>query len=250
MLAKVFSYAPYIILGALIWYYHRKRTITRDDTIHVEEHPEETLGEQPGINEEPEDEEGEEEEEEVIVIEQDNEPRAENSRRQRTVGAKKSKSLARKDRIRAYNEFVRQRAQEQRQVDLEFQQKFGDLIDQERKERDTREQLAKQEIQNRLQDKRQQELKSKRLLNDAIVSLTQQLTVNHRVRITNELERQAAEHLIFASRHQLYFLVSNGEWIIKLKQEQLSLLCTEISKNGRQSFLQLADVLSLSTLKP
>lgn len=99
---------------------------------------------------------------------QPNTPRAQSSRnKNREVGAKKAKSLERRDRVRAYHEYVRQVAMAEKRAHEEYEEAHRDLIDEEKRRRLEKEaaldQLRKQrQLEKREKEQHIQETKAKR----------------------------------------------------------------------------------------
>ncbi|ANB15493.1 hypothetical protein AWJ20_3121 [Sugiyamaella lignohabitans] len=158
---------------------------------------------------------------------------ASSSRRNRTVGAKKSKSLARKDRIRAYNEYVRQEAEAERLRQQEFNEAHADLIAEAKREREQREASAEAQIQKRRAEKREREEHEKLELAKLKESLRHTLTSVGSVKLQNDAEREVAKEI------EEGIVVANGDWLVMINEKMLSNIAATIKASGRVSFADL-----------
>jgi hypothetical protein len=155
----------------------------------------------------------------------------------RVVGKKKTRSLARKDQIRAYNEFVRQQAEADKNAQREYYEKFGDLIDEERRQRQEREAAAAAAKRSELERKRVAEEDARSKAQHRKEILIKSLNSSGKVKLKDEQDRRLAQ-LIPEGR-----IVANGEWLVSIDQEQLNKLARAIKADGRISFEKLATVL-------
>jgi hypothetical protein len=156
------------------------------------------------------------------------------SRRNRTVGAKKTKSLARKDRIRAYNEYIRQQSEAMRMEQREFEEEFGDIIAEQRKRRAERETSAGIMIKERQIRKKEQQEKIKQQRAEIRAKLVKTLQSSGRVKLRSDLERTLAQDIKDA------FIVSDGQWLITMDDNAYAGLAAAVAESGRISFSELA----------
>lgn len=157
--------------------------------------------------------------------------------RNRKVGAKKAKSLARRDRVRAYNEYLRQQGAAERYAQKEFEEKYGDLIEQARLERQRREQVAGEKLKLRQQEKRDLEEQERRRKEDTRARLVQTLERHGKVRLSDDEEQSIATTISDG------LVVGEGQWLIRLNSQQIELLASTIRAKGKASYREIAETL-------
>lgn len=159
------------------------------------------------------------------------------SSRNRKVGAKKAKSLARRDRVRAYNEYLRQQGAAERYAQKEFEEKYGDLIEQARMERQRREEIAGEKLKLRQQQKRDQEEQERRRKQEIRARLVETLERQGNVQLSNEEEQSIATTISDG------LVVGEGRWLIQLNSDQIELVASTIKAKGKASYREIAEVL-------
>lgn len=158
-------------------------------------------------------------------------------RANRVVGKKKTRSLARRDQIRAYNEFVRQQAEAQRNAEREYNEKFGDMIEQERRARQERESAAAEAKRAELARKRLAEEEARAQIQQRREIMAKTLNTNGKVKLNDENDRLLAEQIPGGT------IVAGGEWLVSIDESQYQKIADTIKTRGRVSFEELAKVL-------
>lgn len=240
--------SPLLVIGFGLLYYFGREQPRREPP--VEEQVEALLeGEaQPGFDEDYFDDEAEDEELEELEEEEAHgeinghyqQPEAApgpSRRRQKVVGAKKSKSLARRDQIRAYNEFVRQRAQEEKEAQRLFEEQHKEQIEAEKHERERKHAEATAKIKSRKEKERQQYQQEKQLHESVRKNLLDEIERSGKVRLESDLDVEIAQSL------NKGYIVQQGSWLIKPSDDDLAQLASHIGSEGRISFSQLSDYL-------
>lgn len=237
--------SPLLVIGFGLLYYFGREEPRRQAEPAVEEQVEALLeGEEDVVfdDDAEEEDEGMEEEEEVHGGMNGHHPEpgtgaGPSRRRQRVVGAKKSKSLARRDQIRAYNEFVRQRAQEEKEAQRLFEEQHKEQIEAEKRERERRHAEATAKIQSRKEKERQQYQQEKELHESTRRRLVDEIEKTGKVRLESDLDLEIARTL------NKGYIVQQGSWLISPSDDNLVHLASHIGANGRLSFSQLSDYL-------
>lgn len=199
---------------------------------------------------EEEDDEGVEPEEVEFGQQEDNDEQIENppaagpsSKRQRVVGAKKSKSLARKDRIRAYNEQVRQQAEEEKEAQRLFEEQHYEQIRAEKEQREKRHAEAEAKIRSRKEKERQQEEHERSTQGKIRERILDDLDKYGKAQLQSDQDLSIAESL--SIKHG--FIVEQGKWVVQLDDPTIVEISQEIGSNGRMSFDSLAQFLQNKT---
>lgn len=162
------------------------------------------------------------------------------ARRTKIIGAKKAKSLQRKDQKRAYNEYQREVSLAQRADQEEFDRQYGDLIAAEREERRLRNEAAEKERQEQLALQREkQEMAA--LEKESMRKQLQELKPGSYLPISNPEEVALAHSLKDA------FVVDNESYIVRFSEDDMKNVANEIKSKGALSYGELANI--LTTLK-
>lgn len=159
------------------------------------------------------------------------------SRQNRTIGAKKAKSLKRKDQKKAYNEYLRQVSAARRADEEEHEQQYGDLIALEREERAKRNEEAEREQKARLQKQKEEEEKQKAAKEEMRQRLYD-LKPGEYLRISDPEEVKIAHGLKDA------FVVNNETYVIRFSESDIKKLADSIAKGGSVSFEEVAKTLT------
>lgn len=156
----------------------------------------------------------------------------------RIVGAKKTKSLARRDRIRAYNEYMRQQGEAERLAQREFERQYGDIIALARKDRQRREAEAQRLIKERLEQKRKEEEALRESEAQLKQGLQASLEVSGRARLNGDAEVQVAMQIPNA------VVVSGGEWVVRLTDNHCRDLARNLKDKGIITAAELGEFMS------
>lgn len=168
-----------------------------------------------------------------------NQPGPSRRNRNRIVGAKKAKSLHRRDQIRAYNEYVRQRAQEEREAQRLWEEQYGDQIASEKAEREERNKRAERERQARLAKAREEE--EARLQAQQSSTSRMQSTIESRgqVQLRSEEDISTAQRL--ANGTDLFIVGPDSDrWLVRVDDDMLKTMAKSIEAPGFISFQELA----------
>ncbi|ODQ63935.1 hypothetical protein NADFUDRAFT_52921 [Nadsonia fulvescens var. elongata DSM 6958] len=166
-------------------------------------------------------------------------------KKNRLIGAKKSKSIEKRDKKRQYNEFVRQQAMARKLAEKEWQDKYGDLIAAQSEARDYREQIASLEIKRRKENMRETEKKKKEQLERTRIALMGKLITKNKVKLTAD-EQLVVKDLEDSLMKKKIFLVNNGQWIIKLHREDIMKLKEKIREMGSMTIKDFGEYLKVS----
>lgn len=164
----------------------------------------------------------------------------------RVVGAKKAKSLERKDQRRAFFEHQRFQALADRQDAAEFERQYGDLISAEREVRREREEAA--ESARRAERERVKlEERALKLERDRVRRTVQDLGQGATMRLRTELEKEVAATVAGSgsgSATATPFVVSNGDWIVRFSEAELDQVGNAIKEKGSMTYEELASKLT------
>ena len=161
------------------------------------------------------------------------EPQKINKWKTREVGKKKAKSLARKEQRKQWFEYVRERANEDRERDRLEREMYGDLLAEEQQEQQERIEAARQAIEERRRLRRAQEEKDRAAREARRAELKQELATNGRAKLHSE------DDLVLAD--DLGIIVADGRWVVTVTDDIVDRLASAI--NGRTSFAELASAL-------
>lgn len=155
----------------------------------------------------------------------------------RTVGAKKAKSLERKDQKRAYNEYVREMSLMRKAEEEEHMKQFGDLIQMERDERNRRNEEVEAERKERLRKQKEEEEAAQAAKEESRRRL-QELEPGeiHGINSTDEIS--IAHGLSDA------FVVDNDSFVIKLSEQDIDSFSQALKDKGSLSFEEMAEILT------
>uniref|UniRef100_A0A060TEH5 ARAD1D07480p n=1 Tax=Blastobotrys adeninivorans TaxID=409370 RepID=A0A060TEH5_BLAAD len=168
-----------------------------------------------------------------------NQPGPSRRNRNRIVGAKKAKSLHRRDQIRAYNEYVRQRAQEEREAQRLWEEQYGDQIASEKAEREERNKRAERERQARLARAREEEEARLQAQQSSTSRLQSTIESRGQVQLRNEEDFSAAQRL--ANGTDLFIVGPDSDrWLVRVDDDQLKTMAKSIEASGFISFNDLA----------
>ncbi|KAA8915796.1 hypothetical protein TRICI_002048 [Trichomonascus ciferrii] len=239
--------SPLLVIGfGLLYYFGREQPRQQREPAVAEQVEALLEGEEDVVFDEEDFDEGEEEdvddEEEVHAGMNGHQQQPEaaagpSRRRQKVVGAKKSKSLARRDQIRAYNEFVRQRAQEEKEAQRLFEEQHKEQIESEKRERERRHAEATAKIQSRKGKERQQYQQEKQLHDSTRKKLVDEIEKTGKTRLESDLDLEIAQTL------DKGYVVQQGSWLVKPSNDDLVQLAGHIGSKGRLSFEELSDYL-------
>lgn len=161
-------------------------------------------------------------------------------RQNRTVGAKKAKSLKKKDQKRAYHEYMRDVSAARRAEEEKFEQQYGDLIALEREERAKRNEEVEREQKLRLQKQKEEEKKLMEM-KDEMRQRLHDLNPGEYLPISDPEEIKIAHGLKDA------FVVNNESFVVRLSANNIQDLAEKIAQNGSMSFEEMANVLAAIT---
>jgi hypothetical protein len=156
----------------------------------------------------------------------------------RIVGAKKTKSLARRDRIRAYNEYMRQQGEAERLAQQEFEQQYGDIIALARRDRERREAEADRAIKERQEHKRREDEQQKQKETQIKDKIKRALQSQGKLRLEDQTEVSIAMTVPDAT------VVSDGSWAVRLTDSNCQQVAESLRVKGRLTAKDLADLLS------
>lgn len=156
----------------------------------------------------------------------------------RIVGVKKTKSLARKDRIRAYNEYQRQQGEAERLAQKEFEDQYGDLIALAREDRQRREAQAQKSIKERQEQKRKEEHHHREQHNKIKLDIIKALESCGRMRLQDQDQLSVALTIPNAT------IVSDGSWIVRLTDTECGQIASDLKHKGKLTSTELSDFLS------
>lgn len=159
------------------------------------------------------------------------------TRQNRTIGAKKAKSLQRRDQRRAYHEYVRDVAAAERAEHEKFEQQYGDLIALEREERAKRNEEADREHKERLRKQKEEEEKL-RELKEQMRQRLHELKAGEYLPISDPEEIKIAHGLPDA------FVVNNESYVVRLSEDDIQKLAETIKEKGSMSFDEMASTLT------
>lgn len=165
----------------------------------------------------------------------ENPPQRVNNWKQRgEVGPKKAKSLARREQKRAYYEYVRLRADEERQRSQLEDQMFGDLIAEEQRDREAREAAAKEAFEDQRRERKaaEEDAKERRLARR--MEIEQSLKSTGHSSVTDDQDRELAESL---GAH----ILESGNIAVFVTEELVAKVSDSLEKSGgRLTYQSLA----------
>lgn len=166
----------------------------------------------------------------------------------RIVGAKKTKSMERKDQRRAYSEHVRMQALVDKQDEEEFQKQYRDEIEAEREERRLIEEEAIRERKETQRKQREEEEALKREKEKTRQEIDS-LEPGAVKKLETELEKESAQIVVASSNLSSIsplFVVEEGNWAVRLSEGDVGELAASIkgAGNGIMTFEALADTLT------
>lgn len=159
------------------------------------------------------------------------------ARQNRTIGAKKAKSLQRKDQRRAYHEYMRDISAARRAEEEEYEQQHGELIALEREERLKRNEEAEREQKARIQKQKDEE----ELLKQAKEEMRERL---HGLKPGEYLPISDPEEIKIAHGLPDAFVVNNESFVVRLSKDDIQNLAESIAEHGSMSFEEMAKVLT------
>lgn len=158
----------------------------------------------------------------------------------RALGAKKLKSLARRDQRRAYFEHQRMEALVAREDALEFERQYGDLL---AAERDDRRQAQTEAEQARAEElaRAREESAQRRREREEVGRRLRAVPEGAHARLATPLERDMAQGVSGA-----FVVGEEGEsqWMVRFSEEQLGELGRRIAAQGEMSFEDVAKELA------
>lgn len=152
------------------------------------------------------------------------------------VGAKKAKSLARREQRRAYFEFVRQEAEDERLRAKREEEAFGDLYAEERELREVMNELARVSLEEESRQRREAEQRKReerRLRRAAIESALE----SGKCRLESLLDREIALEVPDV------LVLENGEFALKITEEALDAVAEKLNAAGELSFADMSRIL-------
>lgn len=166
----------------------------------------------------------------------------------RVVGAKKAKSLERKDQHRAFFEHQRMQALADRQDAAEFDRQYGDLISAEREERREREEAAEQ-ARRAERERAKLEEQALKVERDQVRRTVLELGEGAAMRLRTEVEREVAATVAAAAGSSSAttatpFVVDNGDWVVRFSEAELEQLGKAIKEKGSMTYEELASKLT------
>ncbi|CAN6641510.1 hypothetical protein TRVA0_018S02432 [Trichomonascus vanleenenianus] len=160
-------------------------------------------------------------------------------KKNKIVGKKKAKSLEKRDQIRAYNEFVRQQAEERKRAQQEFEEAHKEQIEREKQMRALRETQAQENLRLRQQYKK--ELERKERLEELTLTerIRQQVETAGSVKLNTDTEREIAVKLGLT-------VINGGSWAVQITRDtHITAISNALrSHNGEITYRDLAAVLS------
>lgn len=159
------------------------------------------------------------------------------ARQNRIIGAKKAKSLERKDQKRAYNEYMRDVTRAKKAEEEDFERQYSDLIALEREERNKRNDAAEQERKERLRKQKEEEEKA-RLAKEEMRRNLEELKIGDYLPISSQEEVSIAHGVSGA------FVVNNESFVVRLSDDDLNSLANEIQQKGNISYQEIAQLLT------
>lgn len=168
-----------------------------------------------------------------------NPPQRVNNWKQRgEVGPKKAKSLARREQKRAYYEYVRLRADEERQRHQLEDEMFGDLLAEEVREREAREAAAKEAFEEQRRERKAAEEEAKERRVKRRIEMEQSLSARGSTSINDDQDREIAESL---GAHVL----ESGDAAVVITEELITKVSNALeSSGGKLSYQALAAYLN------
>lgn len=153
----------------------------------------------------------------------------------REVGAKKAKSLARKEQRRAYFEYLEQEAARRKEREKMEQDMFGDILEEERLEREMRDEIAREKIAQEKQKRREEQEKEQKRISDRRAKLEQELS-------TREVAKVSDEDLAFA--RELGTVLHDNKWVARAGPDTIGKVSSQLEQSGHLSWQEVAAALN------
>lgn len=154
-----------------------------------------------------------------------------------TVGVKKAKSLAKKDQRRAYNEYLRQLGDDQRERIRIEEEQFGDLFAEEREERERLNELAKAKLDQMNEEKRRTQEEERLAVKKRYEQISETLE-NKGICTLKGTE----EDLRIASGISETLILDDQKHVVKVTERLLNEMSEILTTRGEVSFKDLKKI--------
>lgn len=163
-------------------------------------------------------------------------PTSTSRNRNREVGAKKAKSLEKRDRIRAYHEYVRQVSMAEKLAQREYEESHRDLIEEDRRRRAEKEAEIEQLRKQRQSAKREQEEQERQARTNRRQELESELQSSGKVQLTEyDLE------IVQGMSNVLVVGEIGNQWLVRADNPHyLFTISKALDSHGRVSLEELA----------
>lgn len=156
------------------------------------------------------------------------------------VGAKKAKSLAKREQRRAYFEYVRQQAEEEKLHHQMTEEAFGDLLEEERKLREAWNEQARINLEEESKQRRaaeEQQREERRLRREEILAAVQTKGVFN---LESEADIDICRDIPDT------YILENNEFVVLVTEKAVSSIAEALEQRGELEFDSIVEILQRS----